>query len=237
MSKIILIHGAWHGADCWAKLIPLLRARGHEVLAPDLPGMGADKTPLARLSMADWVASVAAHIRATPGPAVLVGHSRGGMVISAVAEAAPELVSRLIYVAAFVPSDGQSLLGITQAHGGEPVPIVVDQQARSCLLGELDPVELFYQDCSEEDTANALAGLCPEPLFGLMGPVKLSAARFGSVPKDYVECLADRAISLERQRQMQLVWPVQRVRGIATGHSPFLSRPKELAEILSELAG
>ena len=236
MSKIMLIHGAWHGADCWARLIPLLRARGHEVLAPDLPGMGADTTPLARLTMADWVAAVTNAIRATPGPAVLVGHSRGGMVISVVAEAAPELVSRLIYLTAFVPADGQSLFGITKAHGGEPMPIVVDQPTRSCLPGELDPVELFYHDCSEEDAAFALAGLCPEPIFGLMGPVRLSAARFGSVPKDYIECREDRAISLTRQRQMQQVWPMQRVRSLPTAHSPFLSNPEALAACLSELA-
>lgn len=236
MAKIILIHGAWHGGECWRKLAPLLRAQGHEVYAPDLPGMGEDKTPLARLAMADWVAAIVALIKATPGPAVLVGHSRGGMVISAVAEVAPELVARLVYITAFVPADGQSLFGITKAHGGELMPIVVDQPNRSCLPGELDPVELFYHDCSEEDVGFALGGLCPEPLFGLMAPVRLSAARFGAVPKDYVECTEDRAISLTRQRQMQQTWPMERVESLASAHSPFLSHPDELAVILDRLA-
>ena len=235
MAKIVLIHGAWHGAECWHKLIPLLRARGHEVIAPDLPGMGADKTPLARLAMKDWVDAVLAAIRATPGPAVLVGHSRGGMVISAVAEAAPELVSALIYLAAYVPADGQSLAGIIKAYGGQLMPIVVDQPSRSCLPGEVDPVELFYHDCSEEDAAFALGGLCPEPLFGLMAPVRLSAARFGAVPKYYIECTQDRTVRPARQQLMQQTWPLRRVVKLDTGHSPFLSNPAALAAAIDGL--
>lgn len=235
MAKLVLIHGAWHGAGCWRKLVPLLRAQGHEVMAPDLPAMGEDKTPAAGLSMKDWVAAVIATIRQTPGPAVLVGHSRGGIVISAVAEAAPELVTRLIYLTATVPADGQSLLGSIRAHGGELMPIVIDQETKTCLPGEVDPVELFYHDCSAEDAQAALAGLCPEPLFGLMAPVRLSAERCGRVPKDYVECTDDRTISLTRQRQNQAVWKLERVRSIATGHSPFLSAPETLAEILDGL--
>jgi pimeloyl-ACP methyl ester carboxylesterase len=66
--------------------------------------------------------------------------------------------------------------------------------------------------------------------------VRLSAARFGAVPRDYIECSADRAISLARQRRMQAVWPVERVRTLAAGHSPFLSAPAALAEALIGLA-
>lgn len=235
MTKLVLVHGAWHGASAFAKILPLLRARGHEVIARDLPGMGADMTPLKGLSMQDWVAAVIAAIRASPGPAVLVGHSRGGVVISAMAEAAPELVTRLIYLCAFIPRDGQSLMSCIRALGGEMMPVVVDQENRSCLPGELDPVELFYHDCSPEDAAEALAGLCPEPLFGLMAPVRLTQARFGTVPKDYIECSEDRTVSLARQRQMQRQWPIQRVVTLAAGHSPFCSAPLALAAALEEL--
>ncbi|HLY58890.1 MAG TPA: alpha/beta fold hydrolase, partial [Stellaceae bacterium] len=75
MSSFVLVHGAWHGKWCWEKLVPLLEAAGHEVLAPDLPGMGDDRTP-ATLSLAAWADFVARRIEDCAEPVILVGHSR-----------------------------------------------------------------------------------------------------------------------------------------------------------------
>lgn len=235
MVKFVLVHGAWHGAWCWEKLVPLLRAAGHEVIAPDLPGLGADQTPLATLSMADWTQAVLAAIRQTPGPAVLVGHSRGGAVISTVAEAAPELVERLIYLTAILPADGQSVLELAQAEI-KALEVQVDAKNGSCTLKESDITSGFFADCSEEDIAFAKARLRPEPLFGLMTPIRVSAERFGTVPRYYVECTQDQAISVESQRKMQASWPVRARRTLQTSHSPFFSAPAALAEALQELA-
>lgn len=226
MAKLVLLPGAWHGPWCFDEVTPLLRAAGHEVVAVDLPETARE--------LADWVALVLAAIGTTPS--VLVGHSRSGVVMSAVAEAAPDLAARLIYLAAFVPADGQSLMSIATANGAQ-MELAVDQAGRTCTLAEPDVAGLFYQDCSDAVAAASMAKLRPEPLFSITTPVRLSAGRFGAVPRDYIECSADRAISLAAQRRMQAVWPMQRVRTLPTGHSPFLSAPEALAGVIVELAG
>jgi pimeloyl-ACP methyl ester carboxylesterase len=86
MARFVLVAGAWHGAWCWELVIPLLEARNHRAEAAELPGMGGDKTPLAGLDMMAWARAVAHVIELDLEPVILVGHSRGGVVISQVAE-------------------------------------------------------------------------------------------------------------------------------------------------------
>lgn len=219
MAKLVLVHGAWHGPWCFNRVAPLLAAAGHEVATPDLP--------VNARTMAEWVDAVLDAVG--EGPAVLVGHSRGGAVISAVAEAAPERVARLVFLSGFLLRRGQSVLAAAQED--ILLPIAVDQEARSCTLME---ASRFYDGCSAEDAAFAQALLRPEPLFGLTAPLRVSAERFGRVPRDYIECTQDRVISLAAQRRMQAAWPVQRVVTLETGHSPFFSNPEQLAAVLGE---
>ncbi len=221
MAKLILVHGAWHGAWCWDRVTPRLAAAGHEVATPDLP--------VTARSMAEWVDVVLNAVG--EGPAILVGHSRGGAVISAVAEAAPEKISRLIFCAGFLLKRGQSVLAAAQ--DDILLPIVIDQDSRSCTLVE---ASWFYTGCSTEDAAYAQARLRPEPLFGLTAPLRVTAERFGSVKRDYIECTQDQVISLAAQRRMQAAWPVQNVITLETGHSPFLSARGTLADALIALA-
>ena len=89
ISTYILVHGAWHGGWCWDKVVPLLEARGHTVLAPDLASLGNDRTPLAEVSLAGWRDQIVDLISAQTEPVILVGHSRGGVVISEIAEKNP----------------------------------------------------------------------------------------------------------------------------------------------------
>lgn len=223
MTKLVLVHGAWHGPWCWDRILPRLQAEGHEVVAPDLP--------VTARSMAEWVAVVLEAIGDTS--AVLVGHSRGGAVISAVAEAAPERVARLVFCAGFLLRRGQSVLAAAQED--ILLPIVMDQETRSCTLDGAEIAARFYEGCDAADVAYALARLRPEPLFGLTAPLRVSAERFGAVPRDYIECARDKVISLTAQRRMQAAWPVQRVRTLDAGHSPFFSAPAALADVLTKL--
>ena len=78
MSNYVLIHGAWHGAWCWYKMLPLLKRVGHDVIAPDLPGLGKDMTPIDQISLESWTKGICEIVVAQPNPVVLVGHSRGG---------------------------------------------------------------------------------------------------------------------------------------------------------------
>jgi pimeloyl-ACP methyl ester carboxylesterase len=120
MATFVLVHGAWHGGWCWRHVAPLLRARGHEVHAPDLPGHGADPAPTATQTLDDYAERIGATVADCRGEVVLVGHSLGGLVISAVAEARPERLHRLVYLTAFLPRDGDSLVKICSVDPGNP---------------------------------------------------------------------------------------------------------------------
>ena len=114
----VMVHGAWHGAWCWYKVVPLLQSAGHIVIAPDLASLGRDRTPLCQVSLSTWVDHICGVVEATASePVVLVGHSRGGIIISEVAERRPEKIALLVYLAAFLVRDGESLLPVAQSDG------------------------------------------------------------------------------------------------------------------------
>ena len=115
MSHFVLIHGAWHGAWCWYKLAAVLRAAGHMVTCPDLPGHGVDRTPTADVTLASYVGRVVEVLDAALEPVVLLGHSMGGAVVTQAAEERPDRVRHLVYLAAFAPGDGQSVFQVARA--------------------------------------------------------------------------------------------------------------------------
>src|SRR4051794_14665010 len=103
MAGFVLIHGRWHGGWCFRAGAARLRAAGHTVVAPDLPGMGGDEAALAAVSLRGWAKFAAQHCRSMKrevegAPVVLAGHSRGGLVVSQAGELAPEAVDALVYV-------------------------------------------------------------------------------------------------------------------------------------------
>ncbi|GGF43950.1 hypothetical protein GCM10011611_57940 [Aliidongia dinghuensis] len=234
MAHFMLIHGAAHGGWCWHKVVPLLEAAGHHVLAPDLPGLGADPTPIAALSLDLWVDHLVDLARAQPEPVVLVGHSRGGILVSAVAERAPELVKRAVYLTAFLLKDGQTLWQEAVADTASVIPtnLVPDERAGTWTVRKEVVVGGFYGDCSPEDLDFTFQRLRPEPLFSIHTPVRVTAERFGQVPRHFIECLDDRAITLSSQRRMQAAWPCARVFQLPTSHSPFFSAPERLVDHL-----
>jgi len=237
MSTFILVHGSWHGAWCWHKLVPRLQKRGHTVIAPDLPSLGRDRTPVNRVSLATWRRHVCNIVDSAPEPVVLVGHSRGGIVISEVAEHRPERVRTLVYLCAFLLANGECLSDVASSDESSLIPPnVVMSEDKTCSTVRAEALrDAFYGECSEEDVA--LARLCvqPEATVPLVTPLEISAAKFGRVPRVYIECLRDRAIPIALQRRMQSNWPCQRVHTLDTDHSPFLSRPDELADLLAEV--
>jgi len=236
MSTFVLVHGAWHGGWCWEKIAPLLESRGHRVLAPDLPGHGSDRTPIADVSLDAYAARVREVIAAQPEPVVLVGHSMGGIVISAAAERIPERIRTLVYLAAFLVGEGETLL----AAGADP---------GSALVGNLVPsadgasvtvkpevvVPAFYADCAPADAERARARLVPQASAPFTTPVLWTAARAGRVPRVYIACLRDRAISPAVQQRMYEARPCKSVLTLDTDHSPFYSTPEPLATHLAAL--
>jgi pimeloyl-ACP methyl ester carboxylesterase len=108
------VHGGWAGSVVWRELAPRLRGTGHEVDAPTLTGIGARKHLLSReIDLDTHIQDVIGVIDdADLSDIVLVGHSYGGMVISGVADRVPEKIASLVYLDAFVPENGQSLLSV-----------------------------------------------------------------------------------------------------------------------------
>src|SRR5262245_30012960 len=111
MATFVLVHGAWHGGWCWYKLVALLEARGHRVLAPDLPGHGRDHSLSGPATYRDYVERIAEVLADEAEPVVLVGHSMGGAVVTGAAEAHPEKVAKLVYLAAFLAPSGSTMFG------------------------------------------------------------------------------------------------------------------------------
>jgi len=212
-------------------VLPRLEKAGHRVLAPDLPSLGIDKTPIAQISLDAWTDSICQLLDNQEDPVVLVvGHSRGGILISQAAERRPENVKTLVYLAAFLLRDGESLLQVAQMDGGSMVlPNLVIADDQSCATVKKAALkEVFYGECSEEDVALAGLLLAPEALAPMRTPISISDRNYGRVPRFYIECLRDKAIPPALQKKMYTALPCQRVISMDTDHSPFFSAPEAL---------
>lgn len=237
MSTFVLIHGGWHGGWCWYKVVSCLERQGHTVVAPDLPSHGRDKTPTRSVSFQTYVDSVCSVLDAQAEPVILAGHSMGGAIITQVAEHRPGKIRLLVYVSAALLSDGQSVLSIVEDDAaGLVLPNVVFNEDRSiATLREASLKELFYADCPDEDIALAKTLLVPQATAPLSAPVHTTPQRFGQVPRAYVECLQDKALSPAAQKRMYSALPCRRVVSMGTSHFPFFSAPGELAAHLATL--
>jgi pimeloyl-ACP methyl ester carboxylesterase len=239
MAHFVLVHGAWHGAWCWHKVAPRLAAAGHLVTALDLPGLGTDRTPTAAVTLDLYAQRIAEALDRRPEPAILVGHSMGGMAISQAAERGPERIACLAYVTAFLPATSQSLADCAALDADSLVPasMIPSADHTEATVAEESIRPAFYGRCEDEDVWLARSLLVPQTLAPIITPAAVTEARFGRIPKAYVECALDRAITLPAQRRMQGNWPLKTVSTIETDHSPFFSAAPQLVEALLSLAG
>jgi pimeloyl-ACP methyl ester carboxylesterase len=239
MATYVLVHGAWHGAWCWHKALPLIEARGHKVEAIDLPGHGDDRTPTTSVSLDSYVQRVCQTLDAEAEPAIVVGHSMGGIVITQAAEERPNRIRKLVYLCAFLPANGQSLMDLgrqdTQTMARMPDAIVPLADGSLTLKTE-SLKEVFYHDCSDEDVTFARERLVPQAGAPFATAVRTTEANFGRVPRVYIECVQDRVITPPAQERMYTSLPCERVITMNASHSPFFSAPNELAEHLHLLA-
>jgi pimeloyl-ACP methyl ester carboxylesterase len=233
----VLIAGAWHAAWCWHKVAPLLESMGHEVLTPELPATGADGSDPAAVTLESWAGFVASIVRGLPAPPILVGHSRAGVLISRAAEIATAHVRRLVYLSAYLLSDGESVAAAARADAASLVApnMIPAATGITCRLRSEVIREALFGQCSDEDFAYASARLSPEPLKPLVTPLRVTSGHFGRVPRAYIECAQDRTITLAAQRRMQAALPCAPVITLDSDHSPFLSHAPELAKWLDTL--
>jgi pimeloyl-ACP methyl ester carboxylesterase len=240
-TNIVLVHGAWMGAAAWDKTAADLRSRGFKVTAVELPGHGQDNTPPEELSLAGYVDAVIAALPAD-SKTVLVGHSMAGMVISGVAEKVPDKLSKLVYVAAYLPRSGESLYQISSTDSDSLVGKYWTQanpQAYSpATIRREGIVEVFGADTSAADQQFLVNTHKAEAVPPLGSPVQLTAANFGSVPRMYVHTTQDKAVSYKLQKAMlAYAGGAAKVVEINSSHVPMLSQPKALADAIADAAG
>ncbi|MER6083012.1 alpha/beta hydrolase [Streptomyces sp. NPDC001833] len=215
---VLLVHGAWHGAWAWYKLVPELESRGWDVVTVDLPSVSAEAEQTA--GMYDDARVIREKLAAIPGPVAVVAHSYGGIPATEAAAGADN-VSRLIYLAAFQLEEGDSLAN--QSGGALPVGDT------GTLPPNPEHREYFYNGVTDEDAAWAAERLVPQSIKSFGEP--LTATAWKSVESRYIACELDNALPLAFQQGMAV--RSGKTYQLPSGHSAFLSMPGRLAETIA----
>ena len=241
MARFVFVHGAFGGAWCWDPIVGPLEAAGHTVETLDLPGGGDDPTPAAGVTLESCAERVCSQLLERSEPAVLVGHSMGGVIITQAASSCPERVAALIYVTAFMPANGQSLLELTQLPEGQDdqiqANIVIEGEPPVATLSAEAAIEAIYNNCPPEQARAAVARHRPQAVAPFATPVAVDDELLASIPRSYVFTARDQSIPPALQRRMIAEHPCRRVIELDTDHMPQLSATDGLAGALLELAG
>jgi pimeloyl-ACP methyl ester carboxylesterase len=222
-ATVVLVHGAWAGGWIWQRLLPLLAERGVAARTVDLPSCDGGEGPLVGLDEDER--TVRAALDEVEDDIVLCGHSYGGMVVTGAADGHPR-VRRLLYLCAFMPAEGESLLGMF----GGAVPsfwrirddLRVEPKRDEAEESELDPA-------AQELMAN---GLVAQGLTAYTTPP--SGIAWRTIPSTYALCTNDLSIPPDFQRQ--LAGRASELVELPTGHRPQLERPELVADLLARLA-
>ena len=241
MATFILVHGAFHGAWCWERLVPLLEARGHAALAIDLPGMGADSANASTGTLAGYAAHVAALAREQAEKPILVGHSLGGATVTQAGELAAEDLAGLVYLTAVLLPAGATIAemadrGLT-GNVDPPMRMSTEGAPEGCVIVPAEDVVAFmYHRTDPEGRARAIASVTPQAVEPMTVPMATTPARWGRLPRAYVECADDRILTIAAQRAAQRALPCDPVMTIDSDHSPFFSATEQLTDALEAIA-
>ena len=236
--RFLFVHGGFHGAWCWSRTIDELERLGHQAVAVDLPGHGDRRTETEPTTFAGRTGAIVASLQRGD---VLVGHSGGGFDITHAADARPELVSHVCYLAAGLPRQGRTWpeAMAMQADGtmgdfdvaGMLKYLEIDGDGAMSVASAEGARALFFHDCDDETVRWAFERLCKERAGETSSiPVDLEHFWSAELPRSFIRCLQDRAQPrwlAELVADRLGVEPLE----IDTSHSPFLSRPAELAEL------
>jgi pimeloyl-ACP methyl ester carboxylesterase len=230
MTNFVLVHGAWHGGWCWNRIRHALKATGSNVYSPTLTGLGE------RAHLACRETGLETHIADVLGvlemedltDIVLVGHSYGGVVVTAVADRAAERITQLVYLDGIVPRDGQCLFSCVspkakaffeeQAGGDWCIPVAA---ASAQFLGLK----------REEDLRWVLPKLKPHPIRTFRDAVQLKST--ASVPRTYINCIGDKPLGQPRSAQAEGIVDYHELQ---TGHDAMVTAPQEVVELLRNVA-
>jgi len=235
--NFLFLHGSWHGAWCWHKVVPRIESAGHRAICIDLPGRGRRPVRPALVGLKAMV-DVAEGALPPVGKTTIVAHSRNGIVASALAERAPDRIAQTIYLAAYMLKSGGRVLDHVPDRGSlMPGNVKVN---RLGLWDWLEPKayrDALYADCSEDDVTLARALLVREPVRPALTRLRLTPERYGRVPRAYIRLTEDRAVSPALQDRLINDTGAARVESIRASHSAYFSKPDELVKTILALAG
>jgi pimeloyl-ACP methyl ester carboxylesterase len=230
----VLVHGAWQGPYVWDVVRADLEKKGNKVIVVELPGHGNDKAPTHTLSLDAYSDKVIQSLSKVDGKVILVGHSMGGMVITHVAEKAANRINRLVYVGAFLPASGQALTDLAYSDPDSKLgPNLVPSADELTLdVKKEHLVNLFINDGTQATKNLVISNYRAEPAIPFTNKVTLTDENFGAVDKVYIKTLQDVVISPGLQSRMIAAAGIKTVLEVNSSHSPFLSQPHKLSELL-----
>ncbi|MGY1705202.1 alpha/beta fold hydrolase [Geodermatophilus sp. SYSU D00697] len=243
MATFVLVHPAWFGGWCWRKTTPLLRAAGHEVVTPTLTGLGD------RAHLLDHGIDLLTHVEDVVSVltyedldhVVLVGNSSGGMVVTGVADRVPERIAEVVYLDAFVPEDGQSVLDLVTPERRVGMAALVEQEGDGWLLPRIAPppweeiLPRLWEITDPADLAWVQPRLHATPVGHFSRPVRLVNGAAGELPRTYVRCARFPTPTFDRYAQQAREAPGWRYRELDCSHIPYVTCPDALAAVLLDV--
>ncbi|AWK05710.1 alpha/beta hydrolase [Flavobacterium crocinum] len=232
----VLVHGAWQAPYVWDEVKANLIKNGNSVIVVELPGHGKDNTPAQNLSLNLYRDKVIEAISKVEGKVILVGHSMGGMVVTAVAESIPTKIRRLVYIGAFLPSSGEAIADIAKTDPDSQLgPNLIEAANHLTLDVKSDELtRLFINDGTAAAKQKVIDNYRAEPAIPFSNAVTLTH-NFASVEKVYIKTLQDIVISPRLQDQMVSKAGIKTIYEINSSHSPFLSQPKAVSDVLIQI--
>lgn len=231
MTDFVLVHGAWHGAWCWRRILPGLHEAGHRAFAVSLTGTGERAHLLSSaIRLSTHIDDVAAVVEAEElKGAILVGHSYAGMVITGVADRLADRLAHLVYLDASVPLSGESW--------SSPHPPHVQEARRKVIAetGAIPPADPALFGLSGDDAAWVARRQRPHPGGVYDDPLVFDTARVAALPRCFIDCTAPALETIAPSRQRARTQPGWRYIEIATGHDPMISAPGQMLESLFSL--
>lgn len=218
-ARVVLVHGAWHGAWCWEKVVEECRSLDLDVEALDLPFDGFESD----------VAEVRNAISGDDNSIVLCGHSYGGMVITEAASGSAA-VKHLVYLAALQPDSGETMAGMMVQESSRIMEALIEGPGGSLMIDPSRLHEVLYAD-SDPESIPAISTML-RPMDFTKDPALTSEPAWRSIPSTYIGCTKDNAIPINLQRSMATRSRSEFVEW-ENDHSPFLTRPGDIAGILA----
>ena len=229
-ATFVLVHGAWHGGWCWARVARLLREAGHVVYTPSLTGLGD------RAHLAHPETDLALHVQDILGllemeelsRVILVGASYGGMVITGVAGRAAARLAHLVYLDGFVPASGQALIDLLPAEVATELRAAARDRGDGWRIPSFPPTRFGVTNA--KDIAWLSRHLVPQPIRTFEQPVHVTDG--ASLKRTYIHCSKPAVgafVQFATRCKQDRAW---RVHEVKTGHDAMVTAPREVANIL-----